>query len=268
MKQLLQEFRNVVHSEIVKLKTTFAFWLTLIYPFGTVVLVSLFWIGIRNSKELNTDEFITNLGNAASFFLPFYIVLMISVSCNVEHKSSMLKHILALPVPRPVYYVGKLAGIMAYIFLAMILTLAFAYLSILLCGFISPKLGFGTSFNHLFLIRIIARAYIAAAAIYSIQFWLAMRFRNLTLPLAIGSGLIILPIATLIIMGVTGLINKIDDFTKIITYNPYSYSYSTAFKMLKNTDITLLPTLSIIYILLSVTILILGAWELNKRNVS
>jgi hypothetical protein len=264
----MQSFSNVVYTEILKLRSTFAFWLTLIYPLGTVVLVSLFWIGMRNSKGIHTDEFISNLGNAASFFLPFYIVLVISVACNIEHKSSMLKHILALPVPRPVYYVGKLTGILVYIFFAMILTLAFAYLSIVLCGFISPNLGFGTSFNHLYLIRIILRAYIAAAAIYSIQFWLSMRFRNLTLPLAIGSALIILPIAILIIMGVAGLLQKIDDFTKVITYNPYSYAYSTAFKMMKNTDIILFPSLSILYITLGIAVLAAGAWEINRRNIS
>jgi len=268
MKNSLQLFLQIVTAEIVKLRYTFAFWLTVIYPLGSVILVSLFWFSTRNAKIINTDEFIINLGNAASFFLPFYIVLMISVACNTEYKSSMLKHMLALPVPRSLFYVGKLTGILVYIALALFLTLVFAYFSILMCGLISPKLGFGTSFNHIMLMRMLIRAYTAAAAIYSIQYWLGMRLRNLTLPLAIGSALIILPIATLIILGIAGLITKIEDFTKIITYNPYSYPYSTAFNLTKNTDITIFSTTTIVFILISIVALVLGAWEFNRRNVS
>jgi ABC-type transport system involved in multi-copper enzyme maturation permease subunit len=58
---------------------------------------------MRKSKNLNTDLFINNLGNTAAFFLPFFIVLMISVACNTEHKSSMMKHILAPPAPGPYF---------------------------------------------------------------------------------------------------------------------------------------------------------------------
>jgi hypothetical protein len=216
MKILFQSFLRIVAVEIVKLRTTFAFWLTLIYPLGTVLLVTLLWIGMRNSKNVNTDQFINNLGNTAAFFLPFFIVLIISVACNTEHKSSMMKHILALPVPRPLLYIGKFTGILIFIIMALILTLILTYGSLLFCGMISPKLGFGTSFNHGLLIKMVVRAYIAAAFIYSFQYWLGMRLRNLTMPVAIGSALLILPIAILITLGITGLITNKDDFTKIM----------------------------------------------------
>jgi hypothetical protein len=132
---------------------------------------------------------------------------------------------------------------------------------------ISPKQGFGTSFNHGLLIRIILRAYIAAAFIYSFQYWLGMRLRNLTLPVAIGSALFILPIAVLIIMGIAGLISNKDDLTKILTYNPYSYPYSAAFNIMKTTDIKVIANLTLTYIFLSFTALELGEWEFSKRNV-
>lgn len=267
MKRNLNTFARIVTAEIVKLRSTFAFWLTLIYPLGTVLLVTLFWVSMRNNKSLSTDMFINNLGNVASFFLPFFIVLMISVACNTEHKSAMLKHILALPVPRPVFYLGKFAGIMIFIAMALILTLVLAYGSLLLSGLLSPKLGIGATFNHNLLLRIIIRAYIAAAAIYTIQYWLGMRLRNLTLPVAIGSALIILPIAILIILGIAGLINENQSFTKIITYNPYSYPYSAAFNMMKSTEITIFSVNTYIFISLSLAALLLGAWDFTRRKV-
>jgi hypothetical protein len=267
MKMIFQSFGRIVTTEIVKLRGTFAFWLTLIYPLGTVLLVTLFWISMRNNKEIGTDIFISNMGNVASFFLPFFIVLMISVACNTEHKSSMLKHVLALPVPRTHFYLGKFTGIMVFIALALILTVLLTYTSLFICGLIVPKLGFGTSFNHMLLFQRLIKAYIAAASVYSIQYWLGMRLRNLTMPVAIGSALIILPIATLIIMGIAGLIQRIEDFTKIISYNPYSYPYASAFNLMKSAGGSIFPALAVVFIFLSVIVLALGAWEFNRRNI-
>jgi hypothetical protein len=267
MKIRFQAFLRILKVEIYKLKGTFAFWLTLAYPFGTTFLVTLFWISMRNNKVINTDQFINNLGNVASFFLPFFIVLLISIACNTEHKSSMMKHLLSLPVQRTVLYFGKFAGIMMFILAALTLTYVFAYCSIFITGLVVPRLGFGTAFNHSLLIRILLRSYISAAAIYSIQYWLGMRLRNLTLPVAIGSALIILPIAVLMILGITGLITKMDSFSKIISYNPYSYPYSAAFNFTKTTEVYLFPTITLVFMLISVVALILGSVEFNRRNV-
>lgn len=267
MKHTTQLFFRIVLVEIAKLKGTFAFWLSLLYPSGTVLLVTLFWISMRNQKGANNAMFIDNLGNVASFFLPFFIVLMISVACNIEHKSSLLKHLLVLPVPRPLFYTGKFAGIMLFIFLAFLLTLIFTYISLFFCGLASPKLGFGADFNHLLLLRVLLRAYVAASAIYSIQYWFGMKLRNLTLPVAIGSALIILPIAIMIILGISGLITNSDDFSKIISYNPYSFPFSTVFNLMKNKEVVIFSNLSLTFIALSSVVLISGAWQFNKRNI-
>jgi len=267
MKIIFQSYLRMVTAEIVKLRDTFAFWLTLLYPLGTVFLVSLFWISMRNSKNISSDLFINNLGNVASFFLPFFIVLLISVACYTEHKSSMMKHILALPVPRPLFYVGKFTGIMVFIAAALVITLILTYSLLFICGIFAPKLGFGTNFNHILLIKSLVSAYFGAAFIYSFQYWLGMRLRNLTLPVTIGSALIILPIAILIIMGVAGLISNRDDFTKVITYDPYSYPYSSAFNIMKTNDIRVFSIQTVVYIFLSFAALFLGAWEFDKRDV-
>lgn len=268
MKLYLQLFYRVVASEIQKLRSTFVFWLTIIYPLGTVFLVSLIWFGNRNAKVVSTDQFISNLGNSSSFFLTFFIVLLISLACNIEFKSAMLKHLLTLPVPRPIIYLGKFAGIMLFIGLAMVLTLAFAYLSLLICGLINPKLGMGINFNHAALVLNLLRSYIAAAAIYSIQYWLSMKLKNLTLPVAIGSTLIVMPIAILIILGITGLISRNADFLRVITYNPYSYPYSPGFNFVKSTEIVIFTSNTIVFILLSIVSLAFGTWEFSRRNIS
>ncbi len=266
MKSHFQSFIRIVTAEIIKLKGTFAFWLTFLYPLGSVLLVSLIWYSQRNNKNINPNQFISNLSNAASFFLPFFIVLLISVACNTEHKSAMMKHILALPIPRPLFYFGKFAGIMVFIALAFVLTLILAYCSLLLFGMVLPKLGFGSNFDHVLLFRAFFRVYLAASAIYPIQYWLGMRLKNLTLPVAIGSTLIILPIAILIVLGIAGLMNNSNNFTQSLTYNPYSYPYSAAFSMMQNADFIIFPTLTLVYILISFLALAFGAWDFSRKN--
>jgi len=260
-------FIRLVTVEFVKLRGTFAFKLSLLYPIGSVLLVTLFWISMRKAKEISTDQFISNLGNVAAFFLPFFIVLLVSVSCNTDHRSSMLKHILALPVSRKIFYLGKFAGIMLFVGIAFIATIACAYISLIICGLINSKLGFGVSFNHLLLVKVLLKGYLAASAIYSIQYWLGMRLRNLTLPVAIGSGLIILPIAIMIILGITGLITKEAEFNRIITYDPYSYPYSASFNFMKTPDSSLFPQQTLIFMLLSLVFLVFGIWEFNRRDI-
>lgn len=267
MKPHFQSFIRIITAEIIKLKGTFAFWLTLLYPLGSVLLVSLIWYSQRNNKNINPAQYISDLGNAASFFLPFFIVLLISVACNIEHKSSMMKHILSLPLPRPLFYLGKFAGIMVFIALAFVLTIVLAYCSLLIFGMVLPKLGMGSTFDHVLLFRTFLRMYLAASAIYPIQYWLGMRLRNLTLPVAIGSTLIVLPIAVLIVLGIAGLLNNSNNFTQSLTYNPYSYPYSAAFSMMKNADFTIFPTLTLVYIIIAVLALGLGAWDFSQKDV-
>lgn len=268
MKRNLRSFQRILLAEMLKLRGTFVSWLTLLYPLCTVFLVTLIWIGNRHAKVVNTDQFISNLGNSASFFLTFFIVLLISLACNIEFKSSMLKHLLVLPVPRPIIYLGKFTGIMMFIGLAMVLTIVFAYISLLICGIINPRLGMGTNFNHGALVLNLLRAYVAAAAIYSIQYWLSMKLKNLTLPVAIGSTLIVLPIAILIILGIAGLINRNADFLRVITYNPYSYPYSPGFNFVKSAEIEIFTSNTIVFIMTSIAMLAFGTWEFGRRNVS
>jgi len=268
MKSMAKTLTRIVAAEILKLRGTFAFWLSILYPLGSVMLVSLIWYSQRNKKNINPDQFITDLSNAASFFLPFFIVLLISVACNTEHKSSMMKHVLALPIPRPLFYFGKFLGVMLYIALAFVLTIVLAYSALFIFGIAFPKLGLGNSFNHLLLFRAFFRVYFAASAIYTIQYWLGMRLKNLTLPVAIGATLIILPIAILIVLGIAGLMNDSENFTQSLTYNPYSYPYSAAFNMMQNAEFDIFPTLTIVYIFVSVLAFGLGAWDFNRKDVA
>jgi hypothetical protein len=267
MKAIVKALARIISAEIIKLRGTFALWLSILYPLGSVMLVSLIWYSQRNKKNINPDQFITDLSNAASFFLPFFIVLLISVACNTEHKSSMMKHILALPIPRPLFYLGKFLGIMLFIAFAFILTIVLAYCVMLIFGIAFPNLGFRNSFNHLLLFRAFFRVYFAASAIYTIQYWLGMRLKNLTLPVAIGAALIILPIAILIVLGIAGLMNNSENFTQSLTYNPYSYPYSAAFSMMQNAEFTIFPTLTLIYIFVSFTALLFGAFDFSRRDV-
>lgn len=197
----LSFYISSIKNEFIKLKRTFAFWLTII---SALLFPILFFIAFCIKHKTNTpkigvnpwDYFMTvQIENSTPFFIPMFIVLITGLIMQIEHKSLGIKYLFALPIPKWSIYFGKLT----IVIFAIITTYVYYYLAVLLSGFLLgllyPDLAF-LNFHpeHLKYIKLLLVSLVASLGIIGIQFWLSFRFKNFVVPLGIGMFLAIIGI--------------------------------------------------------------------------
>jgi hypothetical protein len=190
-----------IKNEAIKLKRTFAFWLTII---SAILFPILFFIAFFIKHKTNApkigvnpwDYFMTvQIENSTPFFIPMFIVLITGLIMQIEHKSLGIKHLFALPIPKWSIYFGKLT----IVIFAITTTYIYYYLAILLSGFllglIHPDLAFlNFQPEHLKYIKMLLTSFVASLGIIGIQFWLSFRYQNFVVPLGFGMFLAIIGI--------------------------------------------------------------------------
>ena len=188
-------------NELIKLKRTFAFWLTII---SAVLFPILFFIAYIFEREtlvpaagINPWEkfMVTQIENSTPFFIPMFIVLITSLIMQIEHKSLGIKHLFALPIPKWSVYFGKLTIVV----FTIITTYVYYYITLLLSGLLLGAIYSDLAFldfqpNHFKFIKVLATSFIASLGIIGIQFWLSFRFKNFIIPLGFGMFLAIIGI--------------------------------------------------------------------------
>ncbi|NVO20720.1 MAG: ABC transporter permease [Bacteroidetes bacterium] len=259
----------VISTEIQKLRNTVALWLTLLYPIGSVFLASLFLYAGRENVKPEMVNFINNFNSMLAFFLPFFAVLMVSFLCQVEQRNSMPKHLFALPVPRWALYFGKLAASFLLMGVAWLLLILLVYLSLFILGSFSPRLKLSSSFDHTYLILLLIKTFLSAAALIVIQYLLSLRLRSVVAPIAIGTSLIILPIAILFVLGITGLISNPKMLEWLLRYDPYSYPFAFVFKISQGGEVKsdLFSWALTYWLIVAAVLSVLGYYEWRIRNI-
>lgn len=206
-----------IKNEAIKLKRTFAFWLTII---SALIFPLLFFIIYLVKHEqvvpglgVNPwEKFMINLvQNSIPFLMPMFIVLITSLIIQVEHKSHGIKHLFSLPIPKWSVYFGKLS----IVIFSIIATYIYFFLAILffgtLLGMFHPDLGFlDFQPDYMKYIKMLAMSFVASLGIVGIQFWMSFRFKNFIVPLGLGM--------TMVIMGL------IASRAPEAIYFPYSYN--------------------------------------------
>ena len=206
-----------IKNEVIKLKRTFAFWLTII---SALIFPLLFFIIYLVKHEqvvpglgVNPwEKFMINLvQNSIPFLMPMFIVLITSLIIQVEHKSHGIKHLFSLPIPKWSVYFGKLS----IVIFSIIATYIYFFLAILffgaLLGMFHPDLGFlDFQPDYMKYIKMLTMSFVASLGIVGIQFWMSFRFKNFIVPLGLGM--------TMVIMGL------IASRAPEAIYFPYSYN--------------------------------------------
>lgn len=197
----LSIYLSSTKNELIKLKRTFAFWLTII---SALLFPLLFFIAYSLRHEALVPEIginpwekfmTTQIENSVPFFIPMFIVLITGLIMQIEHKSLGIKYLFALPIPKWSVYFGKLS----IVILAIITTYVYYYIAVLcsglLLGLVYPDLEF-LCFRpkHLRYINILFTSFVASLGIIGIQFWLSFRFKNFIVPLGFGMFLAIIGI--------------------------------------------------------------------------
>ncbi len=258
----LKYYISSTKNELIKLKRTFAFWLTIIsglfIPLIYFLYYSLKYKSLIPVEGVNPwDKFmVEQIRAAAPLLVPFFIVLITSLIVQIEHKSLGIKHLFALPVPKWSIYFGKLTVVLLTIITAYILFLFFILIVGYSVGLMHEELNF-FSFTPNFSesIKLLFRSFIATLGIVGLQFWLSFRMRNFIIPLGIGMILI-----------VTGLIIYRSEES---LYFPYGYNMLSLFPIDKDMENLLwFPRVSIYSLLYFSGFSILGYLDIKRKNIT
>jgi hypothetical protein len=185
-------FLICLKGEFLKAKGTFSFWLVLLG--GLLVPLISFLI------QLSKPEFFVNraedpwrafigdvFGTAIPLLFPIFLILLIALSFNLEHKSNAWKKLFVTPYSRTVIYLSKIVFIQIQVVFSLVVFAVAIILFGTLLGTIHPELNFiGTSVNCTFLIKSLIKAYIAYLALIGFQIILSFYFKNFIVPIGVG----------------------------------------------------------------------------------
>ena len=223
----MQYFLLSFRAEILKVKRTFALWLTILGALFVPMIYFLimlnrpaFFIPKDPAKENIWVKYYENAWQSTSFFLlPFFIILLTTLIVQIEHKSNTWKHLLTLPVPKWVIYINKLLIIVFLVMLCYLLFNIFLLIGAFVLGISNPRLTFHTQPIPMnFLVNYTIKSFVSTLGLTAIHYWIALRIKNLILPIGIG------------IVGVIAGLILINGWENII-YLPYAHSTMTYFKM-------------------------------------
>ncbi len=243
------------YTELIKLKHTFALWLTLLGSlFVPLILLAAYLSDVAvfvPGKGIDPwDDFMVRILNGCCFFSIGFILLIIGLVIHIEHKANAWKHLFTLPVSRGSLYVGKLLLVFAMVSVFFALYLLFSILSGISLGYIAPELGFTTfKVPGLHIIRFLLAFSLAIMPMIFLQYWLSFRLKNLIASLGIGLGGLMI-----------GLLLKNWEY---IIYLPYA----TPFQLLnyKETDLVSHQNFYSLNAIYSVLLLVLSYRDFTKR---
>jgi hypothetical protein len=253
-------YSSNVKNELIKLKRTFAFWLTII---SALIIPLLFFIVymVKHAKLIPEagvnpwDRYLVDqVRNSIPFLVPMFIVLITSLIIQIEHKSSGIKHLFALPIPKWGVYFSKLSIVL----FSIIITYVYFFLAILLFGTLlgvfHSDLGFlDFQPDYLKYIKMLGLSFVASLGIVGIQFWLSFRFKNFIVPLGIGM--------TLVIVGL------IASRAPEAIYFPYAYNVLN-FSLGDNVPLTFgISSVTVYSILCFIITAILGYLDIKRLNI-
>jgi lantibiotic transport system permease protein len=196
---------RALFAEQLKMKRTLALLLAPLIPAVIVLLeIGMIWQRqdmYRKQLGLNAWGFYTNqtLFLWLLLMFPLFITLETALLAGLEHSNQQWKNLFALPIARwSIYLAKQIAGI------AIIgISLAALYVYIMAGGialrYLTPGMGFeSTAPWGLFLHRIFL-VFLASWLMISIHTWVAMRWPNFVLPIAVG--IVAMIVAFLLIQG-------------------------------------------------------------------
>ena len=185
---------RTLRAEMLKLKRTLAFWLTIIAP---LVIVGANFGTFLQRSSVNTSQYGStwlwygqmNIIIWGLLMMPLFVTLETALVGNMEHASNHWKHLNALPVPRGLIYAAKQVSSMALIALSSL----FLVLSIVGGGILLRLLrpGFGLE-AAIPLGRILGYAgmiFLGSWLIISIQTWISLRWKSFVVACAAGIAL-------------------------------------------------------------------------------
>ncbi|MBN2482033.1 MAG: ABC transporter permease [Bacteroidales bacterium] len=265
-------FFRVLHTDYIKYRKSLVVWITVAYPLFASAMVSIIYFGMKNIPDNPVFDFSRGILLVASFFLPFYLVLLVTQVNYVENRNQGWKLLYAQPVHKASYFISKILIILFSVMIAYLLLYLFSLVGLKIVhwrndAFILDNLHITLSPAFIKLLKV----YASASLMLAIQYYLSLRLKNFILPLGIGIAATILPIAIFITLGIAGIIQSQAALSTILRYDPYTLPYSFVFDFAAFTNANHLGNIPSVFIYSSVglglLVYILAYTDQVRRNV-
>lgn len=184
---------RALSAEALKLRGTLALWMCLVAP-ATVVLLYVLQLAFSDYGRRPTmapadawQMFVQGvLVLWILLMLPLFVTLEASLLAGLEHANQQWKHLLALPLPRGVHYLAKLAALIAMVAMAMAVLCLLMAVGGWALGHLQPRFGIGGPPPWAFMLPRVAMGFVAALLMVALQAWVAIRWRSFTVAVSFG----------------------------------------------------------------------------------
>lgn len=242
-------------AEVLKLKSTLAFWLALVAPLAIGALQ--FMVVQRNGLvylESGESAWEYHGGQVINFFallmLPLFVTLETALASNMEHNNKQWKQLFALPLPRGAIYAAKLFAGLVLIGISLVALLAVIALSGWLLDVLHPDWGFSAPIPWEYLIKMVGMVYLGSWLLIAIHTWIGLRWQSFALASAVG---IVLTIAGIMVIN-----------SEYAPYYPWTLSAYAELTYSRGGD----PSASLVTAAAgSVLVSLLGGWNVVRRDV-
>ncbi|MFC6999532.1 ABC transporter permease [Rufibacter roseus] len=244
-------------AEALKIKRTWALWLSLLAPLSVVSMNFLVFF-FRGDKllKLGEDPWPLWAGNnfniTGQLLLPLFLTLITALVNGAEHNSHGWKQLYALPLPKWSVFLNKYLLQLGLVLLSSITFILGLFAAGYLLGVVRPDLGF-LEFHHLQSVIFGAlRIFIGSLFVFTAQFYISFRFKSIAMSIGLG-----------ILFTVAFLIGARWEH---IGYYPYSWPAFSAMAFYAKQTSLFIPEMW--YSLAgSIVLLLIGIWDSARRQI-
>ena len=206
-----------VRSEILKIKRTASFYLTIMAAaFGPFVSL----LDILMGEGISTDDrnvifnklFVDKFQMTGLLAYPIFLILICTFLPQIEYKNNTWKQVLISPKTKAEIFLSKFINIQFLILTFFVINFLFMYVCAVFLHLKDPSLQvLNQSLHGYEIIMLRINNYMVLSGLCAIQFWLGLRFKNFIIP--IGIGIACYFAGTLLVM-------ELKD--SVIIYSPYT----------------------------------------------
>lgn len=191
--EMIRSLPRALSAEALKMRGTLALWMCLIAPVAIAVLVvlQLALSHMPHQAAFTPEEswgryMLAAMQLWAFLMMPLFITLQSALLAGLEHGNHQWKHLFALPIPKGVHYLSKLAALTGMLALAMLVLFAVIPLGGWVLSVLQPKLGIAGAPPLGRIARDLSAIFAGGLLITALHTWIALRWRSFTVAVSIG----------------------------------------------------------------------------------
>lgn len=255
-------FSSAFVNEIQKAKNAYLFLISLAVALFIPAIYFLHYIidFDRVIPKMGTnpwEKFFFSQFSMTPLLFSLFVIVITSYWVQLEHKSSTLKMIFAMPMPKWAIYFSKLTLILCVVFATYLIFLGFIIGSGYSLSAINSEYAF-----HLYkpdflkMFKVLISSFTTVFGVIALQYWICFRIKNFLIPLGIG-----------LIMVVVGIIIfRSSRFAPFFLYG-YNISNLTAINPANPTTFKWLSSFSVYSLCYFFVLSMVGYFNVSKSAV-